>query len=130
MKKIIFVILCLCMAISSYATASNAYQFEYEDSRITIIFEETSTFTPDERQTIADILVYGDSESEDSSTYAWCWLTGHDYVYNSVSAIEHKVSDLAPRCYRTTYRVETCNNCDHMEYTELSSIYIDCCPEE
>ena len=118
------------MTITSYATVSDTYQFEYKEHGITIVFEENTTFTNDERQYIANAIVLGGSDTENSTTYAWCWLTGHDLTYESVIEIQHKVSSYAPRCYKTTYRVETCSKCDHLETTKLGSIYIDCCPEE
>ena len=130
MKKFLFVLLCICMAMTCYATTSEDYAFEYNDLGLTIVFDDTTNFTSSERQTIADILAYGNSEPEDSTTYAWCWLTGHDYQYDYVFEIEHKVSSSAPRCYKTTYKVETCSKCDHMEYTAISSVFISCCPEE
>lgn len=118
------------MAISSYAATSDIYQFEYEEQGKTIIFEENTNFSNNERQYIADILVYGNTNEESSTTYAWCWLTGHDLTYESVIEIQHKVSATTPRCLKTTYKVETCSKCDHMEITTLSSTYIICCPEE
>ena len=118
------------MTITSYATVSDTYQFEYETQGITIVFENNTTFTNDERQYIADVLVYGGTNTESSTTYAWCWLTGHDYQYESVIEIQHKLSATAPRCYKTTYKVETCTKCDHMEITKLSSTWYNCCPED
>ena len=130
MKKILFIILCICMVITSHATTSDTYQFEYEEQGKTIIFDDNTTFTSEERQYIADVLVYGNSDTENSTTYAWCWLTGHDLSYESVIEIQHKVSATEPRCYKTTYKVETCSKCDHMETTTLGSTFIVCCPEE
>lgn len=118
------------MAVTSYATVSDTYQLEFEEQGITIVFEENTTFTNEERQYIADTLVYGTTNTDNTTTYAWCWLTGHEYQYEYVYAVEHKASATTPRCLKTTYRVETCTKCDHMEMTEISSTYIICCEEE
>lgn len=118
------------MSITSYATTESVYKFEYEEQGITILFDENSELTNEERQYIADILVYGNSAPEESTTYSMCWLTGHNYQYDYITSIQHKVSAESPRCYETTYRVETCSKCDHMEYTEISGVFIPCCPED
>lgn len=118
------------MTISAHALNSEEFKFEYEDQNITIVFEENTVYTNDERQYIADLLVYGNDEPESTSTYAWCWLTGHDLTSESVAEIQHKVSDTEPRCRRTIYKVESCSKCDHVEITDLGSTYIPCCPED
>ena len=130
MKVLISIILCICLSLSVTASQTAIYQFEYDDLGITIIFEDDSNFTNDERKYLADILAYDTPVSDNATTYAWCWLTGHDYQYDSVISIEHKVDDLAPRCYQTIYKVETCSKCDHLETTIINTSYIDCCPEE
>lgn len=130
MKKFLFLILCVCMAVTSYAAASNVYQFEYEDQDITIIFDENTLLSDHERQFIADLMVYGDSDTDNISAYSWCWLTGHDITSDTVTTIQHKVSSSSPRCYMTVYQVDTCSKCDYVETTALSSVYISCCPED
>ena len=130
MKKFIFFILCICMTITASASSSDQYQFEYEDQGITILFDEDTTFSSYERQYIADLLVYDNVNAEGATTYAWCWLTGHDLVSDSVIEIQHKVTVDAPRCLRTIYEVITCSKCDHMETNSLGSVFIDCCPED
>lgn len=130
MKKIFTIILCLCMAFSVHASSPDTYQYTYDNLGITVQFDESSHFSFDERQYLADILAYGNTVSDDSSAYAFCWLTGHDYQYDYVSATHHRVDDIAPRCEKITYEVETCSKCDHLEYTEIGRYFIDCCPEE
>lgn len=136
MKKLIGIILSICLAVSAclslsaFAAQSEPYQYEYEDLGVTIVFDNTTAFTDDERQYLADILAYGDIASDGATTYSWCWLTGHDYQYDSVMAIEHKVNASVPRCREIIYKVETCSKCDHMEITVLNTTYIDCCPED
>ncbi len=130
MKKILLIVLCILMSITAYADTEAVYKFEYEELGITIIFEENSNFNSEERQYLADVFAYGDSATENSTAYSMCWLTGHDYQYDYISTIEHKGSAKAPRCYKTTYKVETCSKCDHMEYTAISSVFIPCCPED
>ena len=130
MKKLIGIILFICMSVSVFAAHPETYQYEYEDLGLTIIFDSTTSLADSERQYLADILAYGNTESDNATTYAWCWLTGHDYQYDSVIEIKHKVNSFVPRCYRTIYQVETCSKCDHMESTVLNATYIDCCPED
>ena len=130
MKKFFIVMLCLSMLFSVNISASDGYQLTYDDLGITILFENNTHFSADEQQYIADQIVYGNAESNDSSTFAFCWLTGHDYQYDYVAAVHHRVLEKAPRCEQTTYEVETCSRCDHLEYSPLTTVYINCCPEE
>jgi len=130
MRKLLLIVLCFCMTFTVYASDNEVYQYEYTDLDITIEFSESTQLSADERHYIADHLVYGNTEAEDTSTYAWCWLTGHDYQYDYVVAVHHRVLEKIPRCEETTYEVETCSKCEHLEYTALSTVYIDCCPEE
>ena len=130
MKKLLFIMLSLCTVLSLCVSATEVYQYTYDDIGVTIQFDENSHFSSDERKYIADFLAYGNTKDSDTSTYAWCWLTGHDYQYDYVVSVHHRVSQTVPRCEETTYEVETCSKCDHLEYTALSAVYIDCCPEE
>lgn len=131
MKKFFFIIVCcICLALPSFASSADEFQYDYEDIGKTIIFSETTRYTPEERQYIADIIASGTFDDEGIAAYSWCWLTGHDYQYEYVFAVQHKVSPDAPRCFKNTYRVETCTKCDHSEITDLGGVYINCCPEE
>ncbi len=129
MKKLIFIILCVCMTVTSYAHTSDQLAFVYEDQDVTIMFDENTVFTQDECKYIADLLVYGNTD-DGASTYAWCWLTGHDMVSDSVVELKHKVAVSVPRCMQTVYKVESCSKCDHVETTNLGSVMLDCCPED
>ena len=128
MKKILFIILCLCLTITSYAATIADYTLTYEDIGITIIFNTNTSFSTEERQNIADSIIYG--SSDDIATYSLCWLTGHNITSESVTAIEHKVSDTAPRCYMTVYNVETCSKCDYVNTESAGSTFLNCCPED
>lgn len=130
MKKFLFLILCICMAAATLASTTERFEFEYEEQGITIIFEEDTIFTNDKRQSVADFLALENENMDGISTYAWCWLTGHDLISDSVVEIQHKVSPTVPRCYETIYEVITCSKCDHMQTNKLSSVFIPCCPED
>jgi len=129
MKKILPIILCAILAINCTALTlgNNTYDYVIEDTHITIEFANNSAFSAEKQQQIADQMVYGD---DGASTYAWCWLTGHDYVTEGVTEIQHKARTLSPRCIERFYTVETCTKCDHFEETLVSEVLIACCPEE
>ncbi len=129
MKKFLLVIMCICMAVTSYALAGNNSVFEYDDLDVTIVFDGTSQLSDDTQQYIADLIAYGDS-NEGISTCAACWLVGHNLTAELVAQIEHKADVLAPRCYKTMYEVETCSSCNYVNITELGGTYINCCPED
>jgi len=129
MKKFFVLLICSILAINCTAISGTEPTYEYiiDDTHITIEFDSDSVFSAEQQQLIADRMVYGD---DGASTYAWCWLTGHDIVTDGVSLIEHKVYTSSPRCIRRTYSVETCTKCDHYEQTLISTVLIVCCPEE
>ena len=129
MKKILTIALCAILAIncSAISTGEGSYDYIIEDTQITVEFASDSALSAEKQQQIADHMVYGD---DGASTYAWCWLTGHDYVTESVTVIEHKVYTASPRCIRKNYSVETCSKCDHLEETLVSQERIVCCAAE
>ena len=131
MKKILIPILCIIMSITCFAQSeSSVVEYYYEDGNITVSFDTNSNYTTEEQKIIADRLVFGYDSNESSSTYAWCWLTGHNLTTETVATIEHKVLVSDPRCFKTFYEVVTCSKCDYYEQTEIASTYLSCCPED
>ena len=129
MRKFLTLILCtiLAMNCSAISVVEQSYDYLIGNTQITIEFASNSIFSDEKQQQIANHIIYGD---DGVSTYALCWLTGHDYVYENVSLIEHKVYVLSPRCLKKTYSVETCSKCDHVEETLISHARYACCAEE
>ena len=129
MKKLLVIMLRAILAINcaAFSVGDGSYDYTIDDAHITVEFDSDSALSAEKQQQIADHMVYGD---DGASTYAWCWLTGHDYVTERVITIEHKVYAESPRCVKRTYSVETCTKCDHLEETLVSTVYIICCPEE
>ena len=129
-RNIIISIVCLMILSTVFITAAHSSEFYYEDEDITITFESDTDLTYEQKQMIADKIVYGYSNDEQVSTYSWCWLVGHDTVLNAVAAIEHKVEETVPRCIKRVYEVETCTACDYINEELISTTYIFCCPED
>ena len=131
LKLLIIPILIIALSVNILASENtNKGVFEFEFENKVVVFEKNDTLTENEMMTIAEWLVNGAPEDDGASTYAWCWLTGHDYVYNMVSVITHKYSATSPRCLEEVYNIETCTKCDHFQEEYLGSSYIVCCPEE
>ena len=130
MKRILTsILLCAVLAINcnAFSSGNSSYNYVIDNTEITIEFSLDSVLSAEKQQQVADQMVYGD---DGASTYAWCWLTGHNYVTEAVTAVEHKVYALSPRCMERIYSVETCTKCDHFEETLISETLIPCCPEE
>lgn len=129
MKKTLIIFLCAILTINCLAisTGDGSYDYVIDDTNITIEFESNSAFSSEKQQQIADHMAYGD---DGVSTYAWCWLTGHNLVTEAVTVIEHKVYATTPRCIKYTYAVEICTKCDHLEETLVSQARYACCPVE
>lgn len=131
LKLLIIPVLILALSLNVMAsgnTSNGVFEFEFENQ--IVVFDENCTLTESKKQTIAGWLINGAPEDDGASTYAWCWLTGHDYVYNAVSVITHKSKALSPRCLEEIYKIETCTKCDHFKEELLNAVYIVCCPEE
>ena len=130
-KITLAIVLFIVLSLSFSAHVSSNSEIYYQEKDVTVAFDTDSILPSDKKQLIADKIVFGsDNLDEGTSTYSFCWLLGHDIISEIVYVIEHKVSSTVPRCSKKTYDVQTCENCDHMEYTLVSSVMILCCPEE
>jgi len=133
MKKnitVIISIICFLITNTVFSTTASISDFYYENEDTTVIFDTETGLSYEQKQMIADKIVYGDSNDDQISTYRWCWLVGHDKVSNIVTTIEHKVEETVPRCIKRVYDVETCTACDYIEEELISTTYIFCCPED
>ena len=79
-RNIIISIVCLMILSTVFITAAHSSEFYYEDEDITVRFESDTELSYEQKQAIADKMVYGSSNDEQISTYSWCWLVGHDIV--------------------------------------------------
>ena len=100
--------------------------FAYPTENKTVEFAADTILSENQQQQIADLLIYGETEST-VSTQSLCWLTGHDYVKNYAAVTTHKVAEHRPRCLKEYYRVTTCSKCDYNNIELISSEYVDCC---
>ena len=130
LKLLMIPFLCILLSVNTLALSAGGGTYEFADQNKVVTFDESSTLSAEQQQMVAERLVYGAPEDDGVSTYAWCWLTGHDYQYDVVAVITHKKSAYSPRCYQENYEVETCTKCDHMSEELLGGVYIICCPEE
>ena len=129
MKKylsFILVVLIICTCCTSISAQAN---YTYTIGNTTVIFNADTTFSLQEQQYIADLLVRDDN---DAQTYALlCVISGHDYGQGeSISTITHKVYDTSPRCFLEYFIISKCTRCEHYQTESLGGYYISCCPEE
>jgi hypothetical protein len=56
-------------------------------------------------------------------------LIGHSMAQTTAIYTEHRVWPNAPRCRRTTYRVDYCtrSSCNYIVYTQTSVMAVHCC---
>lgn len=133
MKKIICILICLLMVMSSVcviasATSNNVVEYIKDDTKYTVEFED-STVSEEKKVVIANALI-GTDEAEIMTANIWCDLFGHDYKYTTASVVQHKAKIYAPRCKKQSYDVTYCEDCDYTEQTLKSVVYIECCPED
>ena len=128
MKKIIslvlLVIVVFTFCLSAYAGTEG---YTYKIDNTTIIFNQHTNFSEQQRAYISKIIINGNS---DETKYGlMCTLFGHKYEQQeSATAITHCVRDSQPRCLRETFLISMCTRCEHTETELLSSLYIECCP--
>lgn len=127
-KRIFFVVILMCvLTFVVSASNENVYVYEYPEQFLTVEFVEDSVFSSDIRQIIADSIAYDTSIPQ---TYSLCWLLGHDFYVEMVSAVYHKKSVYDPRCQLELYDITKCRNCDYLYATLVDSRYIPCCPPD
>ena len=119
------VICTLSLAVS--AENESAYIYEYPELDLTIEFSKDYFLSQDARQMIADSIAF---DTPITQTYSLCWLLGHDFYVETVSALYHKRSEYDPLCQLEVYDVEKCTKCDHLYPTLVTSKYVSCCPPE
>ncbi len=133
MKKLISVLICLLIVMSSVcvivsATSNNVVEYIKDDTKYTIHIEDSS-ISEEKKVVIANALL-GTEESEIMTANIWCDLFGHDYKYTTANVVKHKAKIYAPRCKKLVYDVTYCEDCDYTDATLISTIYIECCPED
>lgn len=128
MKKtltfVLTLVLAFTMCFSVYAHDST-YTYEYGNK--TVIFNETTQFSAEQRVKIAEYLVNG-AETSDAETYGLtCTLFGHKYVVEDVTTITHCASDTQPRCLEEDFEIGECSRCGHTYSNRIGFCYITCC---
>ncbi len=125
---IITLLFCLlCVNIFASDNVKNGYEYYYTDKDVTVTFEQDTLLDVNYRKAIADSLVY---DVLFIQTRSWCWLLGHDYIYDKVNLTTHKAHFYAPRCKLDAYEVTTCSNCNYYNSELFSSVHVYCCPED
>ncbi len=133
MKKTIRVLAFLLVSITSLTIVASAvgentttYAYHTKDTEYTVIFSD-STIPQEKQAAIAQKLLSIDDSS--AQTYGLgCILFGHDYLYDSVNVVTHKVRSTSPRCKQQTYDITYCEDCDYFEEKLVATTYIICCP--
>lgn len=131
MKKILsivvttFILLSFCMSVSA-----DSVTYIYEIGNTSVIFDETTFFSAQQREDIAQLLVNGDANN--SIPYALlCVISGHDYGNGElVTTITHCADDKDPRCLEEMFIISKCTRCEHYQTERISICYISCCPED
>ena len=131
MKRFIAIILVLVFifSVSLISSAHSETTNTVYVGDITVEFGTNSIFNHEEQQMLATYLVNNKNSNTSASTYnLLCTLLGHNTTTESVTIIEHCVSDTAPRCLRTIQEVTVCTRCETVIDTNIiSKVYVFCC---
>ena len=117
--------LSLCFSTSATTTDSNTIVTDH----YTIVFDEDSTLTQEEKVYLAEIRAnYHHGYNDGASTYnVICNMFGHKTTTETIGVIEHCVSATQPRCLQTYEDLTVCSRCDYVQIDVLGSVYIYCC---
>ncbi len=122
---VLLAVLSLTFAVSASSTSNLTISYPEED--VTVTFDASTTFSAEQRQRIADFIVL---DTPVIQSRAWCWLTGHDKITETVTVTYHKEHQTSPRCRLDVYLITTCSKCDYYEEELYNTHYIVCCPED
>jgi len=121
---IVILIMAFCVHISAQDSVGTVVTID----GVNIFFNVDSSLSEDEKQLIANDIVFGDSTIQ---TYGLiCNLFGHKTTTEYVTSITHGVRATVPRCLEEHWEIIICSRCDSIiEKTRLSYGYKNCCPE-
>lgn len=131
MKKFLSIVIATIILFSfCMSVSADSVTYIYEIGNTSVIFDETTTFSAQQREDIAQLIVTGDSN--ESTAYALlCVVSGHDYCDEElVTTITHCADDKAPRCLQERFLISKCSRCEHYKTERTSFCYISCCPED
>lgn len=126
----IFLSTVIILSLQLSVAASDSIGNSFTIGSFTIEFSNDSAYNYEEQKILAQRLVLSNVEEEPSSTNynLLCTMFGHKTTVESVTIIEHCVSDTQPRCLRTIQELTICSRCESVIYTNtISQVYIYCC---
>lgn len=124
----IFLVIVITLSMPIMATASDLTGTIVNVGSFSIEFEATSSFTIEEQQWFAQQIADHSISSDNATTYnLWCNMFGHKLTTETITVIEHCVSDTQPRCIKSIQELSACSRCDYTSIEVLNSIYIYCC---
>ena len=115
----------LTIVASAFGENTTTYTYETEDIEYTVTFSDNTT--PKEKQEAIAQKLIGLNDSSAQTYGLGCILFGHDYLYDTVHVVTHKVRATAPRCKQDSYDVTYCEDCDYFEEDLYATTYIYCC---
>lgn len=130
MKRLLSIVLVIIITFSMpvIISASDSTGSIIDIGSITVEFNADSMFTLDEQHIIAQQIACNNANADQETTYnILCTLFGHKTSTETISVIEHCVSNTQPRCIQSYQDVTACSRCDYVYIQELSSMYIFCC---
>lgn len=128
MRKVLSIIMLSLIVLSAALSvgADIITGLTHEYGYKTIVFSENTSFTAEQQEYIADMLINGENES--ATPYNILCLFGHNYTVETVTSVTHCVRTSQPRCLKETLEVGVCTRCGHTYSNLITSGYIGCCP--
>lgn len=135
MKKVVAIAVAFAMALSMSVLAVSANGdgvYEYRIGNVTIVFDEGTELTAEQRQSIVNAVVAENNSSAAAPQNLICSVFGHKYGDEGykMTFVIHEVREEDPRCDEQIRFIRTCSRCDQLTTTVISTEPISCCPEK
>lgn len=123
----VILLFCSCLFTTRAEEIPGPITVEY--GNITVIFDENTTLSEEQRLAVAQLLS-GEAQAsiggENHINNVLCNIFGHKKVTESLIVIEHCVREEQPRCLEVHGTLTTCSRCDYSDFVEDFSFYILC----
>lgn len=133
MRKIISIIVSAAMLFTfgtiAYAADEGAFEYNIGEN-ITVRFDEDTTLTAEERAQIVRMIADEHNPYAAAPQNLLCTVFGHNYKYSYVTVTTHKVYAKNPRCVEEEREIGVCSRCSDGITKTLSTMKIECCPED
>ncbi len=125
MRKFWILLILLIFVLANPASAYTKHGVS--SANVTVVFQENSKFSENEKMIIIEYLTSEKYENQNTQRNIICSLFGHDYTEEQVTTVTHRVYPTSPRCLEKQYNILHCSRCGDIQEELMSSRRLFCC---